>query len=129
MKIFFQNIETEEKTVDGEVLGELDQVSIFSLSHLHFHSEFRSEFTSTVVIATCVEKFYKGLRRSEDDALDATCDAHECGWKFWQQPVARVLAAAVARAWGSASDDLLVGVRQVQAEEQKDGRDLGLEGL
>ena len=29
MKIFFQNIETEEKTVDGEVLGELDQVSIF----------------------------------------------------------------------------------------------------
>ena len=30
MKIFFQNIETEEKTVDGEVLGELDQVSIFS---------------------------------------------------------------------------------------------------
>ena len=27
MKIFFQNIETEEKTVDGEVLGELDQVS------------------------------------------------------------------------------------------------------
>jgi hypothetical protein len=31
MKIFFQNIETEEKTVDGEVLGELDQVSIFSL--------------------------------------------------------------------------------------------------
>jgi len=25
MKIFFQNIETEEKTVDGEVLGELDQ--------------------------------------------------------------------------------------------------------
>ena len=31
MKIFFQNIETEEKTVDGEVLGELDQVSIFFL--------------------------------------------------------------------------------------------------
>ena len=28
MKIFFQNIETEEKTVDGEVLGELDQVRI-----------------------------------------------------------------------------------------------------
>ena len=26
MKIFFSNIETEEKTVDGEVLGELDQV-------------------------------------------------------------------------------------------------------
>lgn len=26
MKIFFDNIETEEKTVDGEVLGELDQV-------------------------------------------------------------------------------------------------------
>ena len=44
MKIFFQNIETEEKTVDGEVLGELDQVSIFGLSHLHFHPEFRSEF-------------------------------------------------------------------------------------
>jgi hypothetical protein len=35
MKIFFQNIETEEKTVDGEVLGELDQVSIFCLNHLH----------------------------------------------------------------------------------------------
>ena len=30
MKIFFQNIETEEKTVDGEVLGELDQVSNFT---------------------------------------------------------------------------------------------------
>ena len=44
MKIFFQNIETEEKTVDGEVLGELDQVSIFFLSHLHFNSEFQSEF-------------------------------------------------------------------------------------
>ena len=52
MKIFFQNIETEEKTVDGEVLGELDQVSIFSLSHLHFHSEFPSEsvFLSHILV-------------------------------------------------------------------------------
>ena len=30
MKIFFSNIETEEKTVDGEVLGELDQVQTFT---------------------------------------------------------------------------------------------------
>ena len=33
MKIFFQNIETEEKTVDGEVLGELDQVSDRLIEH------------------------------------------------------------------------------------------------
>ena len=30
MKIFFSNIETEEKTVDGEVLGELDQVQTYT---------------------------------------------------------------------------------------------------
>ncbi len=27
MRIFFGNIETEDKTVDGQVIGELDQVS------------------------------------------------------------------------------------------------------
>ena len=32
MKIFFQNVETEEKTIDGEVLGELDQVSWMMMS-------------------------------------------------------------------------------------------------
>ena len=37
MKIFFQNIETEEKTVDGEVLGELDQVSIFRFFSIFPH--------------------------------------------------------------------------------------------
>lgn len=34
MKIFFSNIETEEKTVDGEVLGELDQVLVHFFCHL-----------------------------------------------------------------------------------------------
>ena len=34
MKIFFSNIETEEKTVDGEVLGELDQVLVHFFRHL-----------------------------------------------------------------------------------------------
>ena len=29
MKIFFNNIKTEEKTADGEYLGELDQVRYF----------------------------------------------------------------------------------------------------
>ena len=29
MKIFFNNIKTEEKTADGEYLGELDQVRCF----------------------------------------------------------------------------------------------------
>ena len=35
MKIFFQNIETEEKTVDGEVLGELDQVCTDAYKIIH----------------------------------------------------------------------------------------------
>ena len=36
MKIFFNNIKTEEKTADGEYLGELDQVRYFLfLNHIH----------------------------------------------------------------------------------------------
>ena len=41
MKIFFSNIETEEKTVDGEVLGELDQVNTLSI---HFILMIRETF-------------------------------------------------------------------------------------
>ena len=42
MKIFFNNIKTEEKTADGEYLGELDQVRyfIFFLNHIHIFSLF-----------------------------------------------------------------------------------------
>ena len=39
MKIFFNNIKTEEKTADGEYLGELDQVRFFFSNYIfsYFH--------------------------------------------------------------------------------------------
>ena len=41
MKIFFNNIKTEEKTADGEYLGELDQVRyFFFLNHIHIFNLF-----------------------------------------------------------------------------------------
>lgn len=47
MKIFFTNIETEEKTVDGEVLGELDQVKNYL---------FEKEIFSNVLIIGFLER-------------------------------------------------------------------------
>lgn len=51
MKIFFNNIETEEKTTDGEILGELDQVLFFNIQLTILVLIFNDFFLSRVIRA------------------------------------------------------------------------------